>query len=73
MVLLLDLDDQITWDHVRKLLTHGLKSQLGAISRSLVERFDAVKFGVFKRKSVNFLGLVLFCVEADFCNQILIF
>ena len=40
---------------------------------ALVERFDAVKFCIFQRKSANFRGLVLFCIEADFCNQILIF
>ena len=39
----------------------------------LVQRFDAVRFGIFQRKSANFRRLVLFCIEADFCNQILIF
>ena len=38
----------------------------------LVERYDAVKFGIFQRNLSNFKGLVLFCIEADFCNQILI-
>ena len=41
--------------------------------RTLVERFDEVKFGIFQRKSANLKGLVLFCIEADFCSQILIF
>ena len=41
--------------------------------RALVERFDAVKFGIFQRKWSNSRELVLFCIEADFCNQILIF
>ena len=40
---------------------------------ALVERYDAVKFGIFQRNLSNFRGLVLFCIEADFCNQILIF
>ena len=40
-------------------------------NQSLVERYDAVKFSIFQRKSANFRGLVLFCIEADFCNQIL--
>ena len=40
---------------------------------NLVERYDAVKFGIFQRNLSNFRGLVLFCIEADFCNQILIF
>ena len=39
----------------------------------LVERYDAVKFCIFQRNLSNFRGLVLFCIEADFCNQILIF
>ena len=39
----------------------------------LVERYDAVKFGIFQRNLSNFRGLVLFCIEADFCDQILIF
>ena len=30
------------------------------------------KSGIFKRKWSNFGGLVLFCIEADFCNQILV-
>ena len=40
---------------------------------TLVERYDAVKFCIFQRNLSNFRGLVLFCIEADFCNQILIF
>ena len=40
--------------------------------QALVERYDAVKFGIFQRNLSNFRGLVLFCIEADFCNQILI-
>ena len=40
---------------------------------ALVERLDIVNFGIFLRKSANFRGLALFCIEADFCNQILIF
>ena len=40
---------------------------------ALVERFDAVKFGIFQRNLSNFRGLVLFCIEADVCSQILIF
>ena len=46
---------------------------LAPLALRLVERYDAVKFGIFQRKSANFRGLVLFCIEADFCNQILIF
>ena len=39
---------------------------------TLVQRFDAVKFGIFQRKSSNFRELVLGCINADFCNQIII-
>ena len=28
--------------------------------------------GIFQRNLSNFRGLALFCIEADFCNQILI-
>ena len=38
----------------------------------LVERFNAVKSGFGWRKGSNFKGLVLFCIEAEFCNQVLI-
>ena len=41
--------------------------------KALVERYDAVKFCIFQRNWSNFRGLVLFCINADFCNQILIF
>ena len=53
----------------------AISTRLLAISAllTLVERFDAVKFGIFQRNLSNFRGLVLFCIEADFCNQILIF
>ena len=40
---------------------------------ALVERYDTVSFSDFSAKLSNFRGLVLFCIEADFCDQILIF
>ena len=43
-----------------------------AVSPALVERFDIELFSDLQAKSSNFRGLVLFCIEADFCNQILI-
>ena len=36
----------------------------------LVERFDTEFNPDFSAKSPNFRGLVLFCIEADFCTQI---
>ena len=39
----------------------------------LVERFDTEFNTDFSAKSPNFRGLVLFCIEADFCAQIRIF
>ena len=45
----------------------------GSAGGALVERFDAIKFGIFQRNLSNFRGLVLFCIEADFCDKILIF
>ena len=39
----------------------------------LVERYDAVQFGIFQRILSNFRGLVLFCIDADICHQIPIF
>ena len=41
--------------------------------RSLVERFDIESYSDFSAKSSNFRGLVLRCIKADFCDQILIF
>ena len=40
---------------------------------SLVERFDIESYSDFSAKSSNFRGLVLRCIKADFCDQILIF
>ena len=39
----------------------------------LVERFDIESYSDFSAKSSNFRGLVLRCIKADFCDQILIF
>ena len=41
--------------------------------RPLVERFDIESYSDFSAKSSNFRGLVLRCIKADFCDQILIF
>ena len=41
--------------------------------RCRVERFDTEFNPDFSAKSPNFRGLVLFCIEADFCTQIRIF
>ena len=38
----------------------------------LVERFDIESYSDFSAKSSNFRGLVLRCIKADFCDQILI-
>ena len=38
----------------------------------LVEKFDTELFSDFSAKSSNFRGLVLSCINADFCVQILI-
>ena len=51
----------------------GSSPRSRAPGSSLVERYDAVKFGIFQRNLSNLRGLVLFCIEAEFCNQILIF
>ena len=37
---------------------------------SLVERFDIEPFSDFSAKRANFIGLVLFCIDAKFCNKI---
>ena len=45
----------------------------GATSRAvLVEKFDTELFSDFSAKSSNFRRLVLSCINADFCVQILI-
>ena len=43
-----------------------------SLALSLVERFDTELFSDFSAESSNFRGLVLFCIDADFCVQILI-
>ena len=57
-------------DAVRGLLHHRSKPNPAA---ALVERYDTVSFSDFSAKLSNFRGLVLFCIEADFCVQIRIF
>ena len=51
----------------------GASSAAGAADpaavAALVERYDAVKFGIFQRNLSNFRGLVLFCIEADFATK----
>ena len=42
----------------------------GRAGSALVERFDTEFNPDFSAKSPNFRGLVLFCIEADFCTQI---
>ena len=34
----------------------------------LVERFDIEPYSDFSTKWANFIGLVLFCIDAKFCN-----
>ena len=66
---------RFAWADVLASLDGGtpMKPDAGVVVGTLVERFDPVKFGIFQRNLSNFRGLVLFCIEADFCNQILIF
>ena len=39
---------------------------------TLVERFDIEPFSGFSAKWANFIGLVLFCIDAKFCKKIFI-
>ena len=50
-----------------------VRPSLSATPWSLDERYDTVSFSDFSAKLSNFRGLVLFCIEADFCVQIRIF
>ena len=64
---------------LRRIWLGGVSSQ-GALQRcsdrgrrtSLVEKFDTELFSDFSAKSSNFRRLVLSCINADFCVQILI-
>ena len=47
----------------------ALRRELHEVA-DLVERFDTEFNPDFSAKSPNFRGLVLFCIEADFCTQI---
>ena len=38
----------------------------------LVERFGIEPFSDFSAKWANFIGLVLFCIDAKFCNKIFV-
>ena len=42
------------------------------VNGSLVRKFDTESFYDFSAKSSNLIRLFLFCIEADFCDQILI-
>ena len=37
-------------------------------ARTLVERFDIEPYSDFSAKRARFTGLVLFCIDADFCK-----
>ena len=37
--------------------------------RTLVERFDTESYSDFSAKRSNFIGLVLFCIDAKFCKK----
>ena len=41
-------------------------------ARALVERFDIEPFSDFSAKWANFIGLVLFCIDAKFCKWIFV-
>ena len=39
---------------------------------TLVERFDIEPYSDFSAKRANFIGLVLFCINAKFCKKIFV-
>ena len=67
------LNSRLSLPPIDVVVLGGDCNSYGGEVTALVERYDAVKFGIFQRNLSNFRGLVLFCIEADFCNQILIF
>ena len=44
----------------------------GGAGGTLVERFDIEPYSDFSAKLSNFRGLVLFCIDAKFCNKIFV-
>ena len=56
--------------HIAFLQPAGQPAVQPAVLPALVERFDTEFNPDFSAKSPNFRGLVLFCIEADFCTQI---
>ena len=64
----------IFWDGSINVIFPGripkLAKKGGEATKNLVERFDTEFNPDFSAKSPNFRGLVLFCIEADFCTQI---
>ena len=57
----------LPWDRTVKRGTSGYSMV------TLIERFGTELNPDFSAKCQNFGGLVLFCIEADFCTQIRIF
>ena len=55
------------------LLAHTTAGPRRGLPPDLCWKIRSIKSGILERKWSNFRGLVLFCIEADSCNQILIF
>ena len=77
-----DLAEKSGFNSVSNLSTKGYTARCtcsrprcrgGGALRALVEKFDTEFNSDFSAKSPNFRGLVLFCIKADFCDQIRIF
>ena len=41
-------------------------------AEALVEGFDIEPFSDFSAKKANFIGLVLFCIDAKFCKKLFV-
>ena len=68
------VDTQVAWNFPLPFVPPLPLPGPPATDRSdLGTRFDTVSFSDFSAKWSNFRGLVLGCIEAKFCNQILIF
>ena len=59
-------------DIARRIDTSASKLEVDTAVQAVVETFDIEPFSDFSAKWSNFIGLVLFCIDAKFCKKIFV-